>query len=203
MDGLAQAALATNLYFDRYHGCDAAKILPGEYYVTDQPMLLVTVLGSCVSACIRDPGNGVGGLNHFMLPNSGQDASSPLSASARYGSHAMELLVNQLLKLGARRHYLEAKLFGGGNVLPGLTLTEVGTRNAVFARDYLAAEGIRIAAQDLEDVHPRKVYFFPATGRVLVKRLKTLHNRTILEREEAYRGRLTHSPAAGEVELFV
>jgi chemotaxis protein CheD len=202
MQGLAEAALATNLYFDRYHGCDAAKILPGEYYVTDQSMLLVTVLGSCVSACIRDPGNGIGGLNHFMLPNTGQDTRSPLSTSARYGSHAMELLINQLLKLGARRPHLEAKLFGGGNVLPGLTVTEVGTRNAAFARDYLAAEGIPVAAQDLEDVHPRKVYFFPATGRVLVKRLKTLHNRTLLEREQAYRGRLAESPVAGVVELF-
>jgi chemotaxis protein CheD len=138
-----------------------------------------------------------------MLPTSGQDAGSPLSTSARYGSHAMELLINQLLKLGARRHCLEAKLFGGGNVLPGLTVTEVGTRNATFAREYLAAEGIRIAAQDLEDVYPRKVYYFPATGRVLVKRLKTLHNRTILEREQAYRGRLSESTVAGDVELFV
>jgi chemotaxis protein CheD len=203
MDGLAQAALATNLYFDRYHDCDAAKILPGEYYVTGRPMVLVTVLGSCVSACIRDSGNGIGGLNHFMLPETGRDADSPLSTSARYGAHAMELLINQLLKLGARRHCLEAKLFGGGNVLPGLTVTDVGSRNAAFARGYLAAEGIQISAQDLEDVYPRKVYFFPATGRVLVKRLRTMHNRTILEREQEYGGRLKRAPVAGDVELFV
>jgi chemotaxis protein CheD len=203
VDGLAQTALATNLYFDRYHRCEAAKILPGEYYVTNRTMLLVTVLGSCVSACIRDPGKGIGGLNHFMLPHTGQEGDSPLSASARYGSHAMELLINQLLKLGARRGQLEAKVFGGGNVLPGLTVTDVGARNAAFVLDYLAAEGIRVAARDLVDIYPRKIYFFAHTGRVLVKRLKTLHNRTILEREHEYTRRLKRVQVAGDVELFV
>jgi chemotaxis protein CheD len=203
VEPLCQSALATNLYFDRQLQSDAAKILPGEYYVTDRAMVLVTVLGSCVSACIRDPGNGIGGLNHFMLPNTGQDASSPLSTSARYGTYAMELLINQLLKLGARRAHLEAKVFGGGNVLPGLTVTDVGSRNAAFVLEYLGTEGIRVAAKDLVDTCPRKIYFFPHTGRVLVKRLKKLHNRTILDREQEYGGRLKQAPVAGDVELFV
>src|SRR3989338_11179058 len=116
-----EEALAPNLYFDRQHNSDAAKILPGEYYVTSRDMLLVTVLGSCVSACIRDRTTGIGGMNHFMLPHGGQDENSPLSTSARYGSYAMEVLINQLLKLGAKRNNLEAKVFGGGNVLRGFT----------------------------------------------------------------------------------
>jgi chemotaxis protein CheD len=203
VEPLAQSALATNLYFDRQHQSDAAKILPGEYYVTDRQMVLVTVLGSCVSACIRDPGTGIGGLNHFMLPHTGQDVGSPLSTSARYGSYAMELLINQLLKLGARRAHLEAKVFGGGNVLPGLTVTDVGSRNAAFVLDYLGTEGIRVTAKDLVDTCPRKVYFFPHSGRVLVKRLKTLHNRTILDREREYGSRLRQTQVGGDVELFV
>src|SRR3954470_4591854 len=116
---------ATNVYYDRTFDCDAAKILPGEYYYTGKDMLIVTVLGSCVSACIRDRVSGIGGMNHFMLPDGG-DASNPLiSASARYGTYAMEVLINELLKSGARRENLEAKVFGGGNVLRGLTALNV------------------------------------------------------------------------------
>jgi chemotaxis protein CheD len=203
MGDLAESALASNLYYDGSFGCQAAKILPGEYYVTASDMVLVTVLGSCVSACIRDTGAGIGGLNHFMLPDTGQDPSHPLSNSARYGTHAMELLINQLIKLGARRSHLEAKVFGGGNVLRGMTVTDVGARNAAFVLGYLATEEIRIAAKDLVDVFPRKIYFFPHSGRVLVKKLKTLHNRTILEREQEYRGRLSREEVAGDIDLFV
>ena len=104
-------------YFDKKFGVDAAKILPGEYFATDGNMLLVTVLGSCVAACIHDARAGVGGMNHFMLPRSEQDPTSPISMSARYGTFAMEILINQLLKMGARRENMEAKVFGGGNVL--------------------------------------------------------------------------------------
>ena len=114
--------VATNFYFDKNFNSQAVKLLPGEYYVTDKDMLLVTVLGSCVAACIRDCQSGIGGMNHFMLPEGGGDAGSPLNASARYGTYAMGILINQLLKLGARRSNLEAKVFGGGNVLDGLTV---------------------------------------------------------------------------------
>ena len=103
-----QEALATNLYFDSRFNIDAAKVLPGEYYVSSRDMLIVTVLGSCVAACIRDSGNGIGGMNHFMLPDGGADETSPLSTSARYGAYAMEILINHITKLGARRAYLEA-----------------------------------------------------------------------------------------------
>ena len=156
---------ATNVYYDRTFNCDAAKILPGEYYFTNKDMLIVTVLGSCVSACIRDRVTGLGGMNHFMLPDGGSDPNSPISASMRYGTYAMEILINDLLKAGARRENMEAKVFGGGAVLRGFTAINVGERNAAFVINYLKAEKMRVVAEDLNDIHPRKVYFFPAAAR--------------------------------------
>ena len=193
---------ATNVYYDRTFDCDAAKILPGEYYYTGKDMLIVTVLGSCVSACIRDRVKGLGGMNHFMLPDGGGDGASPVSASMRYGTYAMEVLINDLLKAGARRENLEAKVFGGGNVLRGLTALNVGERNAAFVRAYLKAEGIRVLAEDLNDIFPRKVYFFPRTGRVLVKKLRELNNNTLVNREQDYASRLATKDIGGEVDLF-
>lgn len=199
----AREHFANNLYYDRTFDCDAAKILPGEYYCTFKDMLIVTVLGSCVSACIRDRVSGIGGMNHFMLPDGGGDAGNPLiSASARYGTYAMEVLINELLKNGARRENLEAKVFGGGNVLRGLTALNVGERNAEFVRAYLKAEGIRVLAEDLNDIFPRKVYFFPRSGRVLVKKLRELNNNTLVNREQDYASRLAGKNIGGEVDLF-
>ena len=193
---------ATNVYYDRTFVCDAAKILPGEYYYTCKDMMIVTVLGSCVSACIRDRVTGIGGMNHFMLPDGGSDTESPVSASMRYGTYALEVLINDLLKAGARRENLEAKVFGGGNVLRGFIAINVGERNAQFVRDYLRAENIRVVAEDLNDIYPRKVYFFPRTGKVLVKKLKQLNNNTLVNREQDYASRLLTTPVAGDVELF-
>lgn len=197
-----EEVLAPNHYFDRNFNMEAAKILPGEYYTTGRDMVIVTVLGSCVAACIRDRVSGVGGMNHFMLPDSGHDQANPLSTSARYGTYAMEILLNQLAKMGAARTNLEAKVFGGGNVLRGFTVANVGDRNAKFVLDFLATEKIRVVAQDLLDIYPRKVYFFPKTGKVLVKKLKRVHNNTIIEREEEYSSRLLYSKVEGDVELF-
>jgi chemotaxis protein CheD len=192
---------ATNVYYDRTFDCDAAKILPGEYYYTNKDMLIVTVLGSCVSACIRDRTTGLGGMNHFMLPDGGGDGS-PVSASARYGTYAMEVLINDLLKAGARRENLEAKVFGGGAVLKGFTAINVGERNAAFVLNFLKVERIRVVAEDLNDIHPRKVYFFPRTGKVLVKKLMQTHNDTLARREIEYASRLKVAPVAGEIDLF-
>ena len=197
-----QEQLATNVYYDRTFDRDAAKILPGEYYFTAKDMMIVTVLGSCVSACLRDRVSGVGGMNHFMMPDGGGDADSPVSASMRYGTYAMEVLINELLKAGARRENLEAKVFGGGNVLRGFVAINVGERNAQFVRNYLRTEGIRIVAEDLNDIHPRKVYFFPRTGKVLVKKLKQLNNNTLVNREQDYASRLQTGDVAGSVDLF-
>lgn len=201
MSELHEEALAPNLYFDRNFNIDAVKILPGEYYATTRPMLVVTVLGSCVSACVRDRVSGIGGMNHFMLP-SANEIGEPVNASARYGTYAMEVLINQVLKLGGRRQNLEAKVFGGGSVLRGFSVANVGERNAQFVRLYLRAEQIPIVAEDLLDIYPRKVYFFPETGRVLIKRLRSLHNDTIMRREQEYSSRLSAEKVAGDVDLF-
>jgi chemotaxis protein CheD len=199
---MVEEHLAKNLYHDSQFGVDAAKLLPGEYYVTTQPMVLVTVLGSCVAACIRDSQLGIGGMNHFMLPESVHEPDSPLSSSARYGTYAMEVLINELIKLGARRNKLQAKVFGGGNVLRGFTATNVGERNAAFVLEYLKTESIPVVAQDLVDIYPRKVYFFPEEGRVMVRKLRSLHNTTIMKREGDYSRRLRSDGVAGDVELF-
>jgi chemotaxis protein CheD len=190
-----------NRYFDPHLRCESVKLLPGEYYVTNREVALVTVLGSCVAACIRDRKEGIGGMNHFMLPR-GCDDADPASAPARYGVHAMELLINQLLRMGARRANLEAKVFGGGNVLSGVTALNVGQANARFVASFLEAESIPVAAADLEGTLSRKVYFFPVSGRVLVRAIEHAHNRTVLEREARYDAQLREMPMGGAMEFF-
>jgi chemotaxis protein CheD len=194
--------LAPNAYFDRFFDCEAVKILPGEYFVTNNNKLIVTVLGSCVAVCLRDKYSGIGGMNHFLLPNDGGTESGLNTESGRYGVYAMELLINHLLKLGANRNRFEAKVFGGANVLRGFTVNNVGQRNADFVLDYLHNEGIPVIAKDLLDEYPRKVYYFPETGRVMVKKIKSIHNSTIIDRESEYRLRVKYAPKSGDVELF-
>ena len=200
---MLEEEISTTLYFDRTFDCNAAKISPGEYYFTDKDMVIVTVLGSCVSACIRDNVSGIGGMNHFMLPDgAASDKDSPVSESMRYGTYAMEVLINQLLRNGARRENLEAKIFGGGNVLKSFTTMNVGDRNAMFVKKFLKEERIRVTGEDLLDIYPRKVYYFPKTGKVLVKKLKNMHNDTIYKREEAYASKLKTADVGGEIDLF-
>lgn len=194
--------LAPNHYFDRYFDREAVKILPGEYYVTNHGLLIVTVLGSCVAACVRDPVTGIGGMNHFLLPNDHSAAEGVVTESARYGSYAMELLINHLIKMGASRQRLQAKIFGGGNVLRGLTVANVGQRNAQFVEEYLQNEGIPVVGHDLLGDYPRKVYFFTDTGKVKIKTLRSIHNTTILERESEYRLKIKSAPVSGDVDLF-
>ncbi|MBK9446465.1 MAG: chemoreceptor glutamine deamidase CheD [Betaproteobacteria bacterium] len=198
-DGYVEG-FATNLYHDRNFDSPAAKILPGEYFVTEKEMVLVTVLGSCVAACIRDTESGIGGMNHFMLPDEG--GKEVVSNSARYGTYAMEVLINHLLKNGARRNRLEAKVFGGGAVLESLTSSNVGARNAEFVLNFLQMEKIPVMAKDLLDSYPRKIYYFPNSGRVLVRKLHRVHNDTLFSREKEYRSRLSRSEVAGDIELF-
>jgi chemotaxis protein CheD len=188
-------------YIDRHFNLPAAKIGPGEVYATQRNMVIVTVLGSCVSACLRDPQTHVGGMNHFMLPHHEGKPDGPLSESARYGAYAMEVLVNHLLSLGARRDRLEAKIFGAGRIVPGMS--DVGAKNAKFAVEYLERERIPVRAQDLGRHEASKVYFFPRTGRVLVKRLKSLRNDTVLTRERDYAERLDELAKGGAADLFV
>lgn len=194
----AQCGEAVLRYRDAQFKVPAAKLLPTQYLVVDDGTALVTVLGSCVAACIRDPLLQLGGMNHFMLPEGNIGDGAP----ARYGSHAMELLINELLKRGASRRRLEAKVFGGANVLRGFTSNPVGTRNAEFVLAYLDAEQIPVVAEDLRGIHPRKVWFFPQTGRVMVNRLPHVHEAEVLAAESAVRARLSHTPVSGGVELF-
>jgi len=202
MDRSVEEVLSPNLYFDPSFNTEAVKILPGEYYITARDMMLVTTLGSCVAACIRDRVSGIGGMNHFMLPDDRRDNGNPIGESARYGNYAMEMLINQLLKIGARRSNLEAKVFGGGSVLRGFTTANVGKRNAEFALEYLKTENIPVVASDLLDTYPRKVYFFPRTGKVKMKKLRDVHNDTIIQREQSYSSLLRTADLQGGVELF-
>lgn len=171
-------------YFDPELGSQVVKILPGEFFVSaDATTAIVTLLGSCVSVCLYDRTRGIGGMNHFMLPEiwrgttrtrCGEPGAGGCSehCSARYGSCAMQSLIWRMEQLGASRANLEAKLFGAGRVLA--RVTDIGERNAEFALGYLSERGIRVVAQDLGDRCPRRIAFFPTTGRVLVRRLRDL-----------------------------
>jgi chemotaxis protein CheD len=185
-------------YFDSKFDAYAIKVLPGEYVVTGDDVMLVTLLGSCVTACVRDPLSRIGGMNHFMLPGS----ETGEGASARYGAFAMEILINDLLKRGAARGRLEAKVFGGGAVLAALSSSDVGKRNASFVLEYLSAEKVPVLAQDLGDTCPRRVHYFPRDGRALVRRLPTALRAEVLAGERLYQNRLQGVPAGGDVELF-
>ena len=143
-------------------------------------------------------------MNHFMLPDKSRDQAPPvIGLPTRYGAFAMEALINEMLKLGAERRYLEAKVFGGADVLHGLGGgMNVGRRNAEFVQRYLHAEHIPLLANDLLGHHPRKVYFFCGNGKVMLKRITKLNNDTILQRELEYRTHLLHDRLEGDVTLF-
>jgi chemotaxis protein CheD len=194
-----------NRYWDTVHAMPAAKILPGEYYVTNGEELVTTVLGSCVAACVRDRVFGIGGMNHFMLPISSDGkgwggARDLTSTATRYGNYAMEHMINDILKHGGHKRHLEAKIFGGGRMMD--SLSDVGAKNIAFVREYLDTEGIPLVGENVGDIHPRKVIYIPGTGKALMKRLKHLHNDTILKREKDYQSELISEPVSGSVELF-
>lgn len=168
-------------YFDPHQRIRAFKITPGEYCVIKSAEVIVTVLGSCVTACIRDRRQGIGGMYHFMVANVNEDQRMENIANA-----GMDKFINHLVNMGAQAADLEAKVFGGGNILNGLKRDNVGARSAQFLRGYLASRNIPVVADDMLDIYPRKVYFFPETGKVLVKKLKDIKNETILLREQAY-----------------
>ncbi len=193
-----------NRYWDWRNKASAAKILPGEYYVTIHDELIATVLGSCVSACIRDRVSGVGGMNHFMLPLSedGQWAGSSRIAgvATRYGNFAMEHMINGILSHGGYRENLEVKLFGGAQIIS--SMGDVGRHNIEFVFSYLETEGIEIVKHDVGDIYPRKIHYYPASGKVWMKKLKVLHNNTVVKREKNYQDKIEQEPVVGEIELF-
>ena len=187
---------ASFFYWDASFKNDAVKVLPGEFFVSDQDMLIATTLGSCIAACLWDRERRIGGMNHFMLPEGDGD-------SGRYGSYAMELLINQLMKRGASRSTLEAKVFGGGAVIASMTSINVGERNTQFVLDYLRAERIPVVSKDVLDTCARKVCLLPASGKALVKRLAPTNAAALAAQERAAAERVApQATGGGSVDLF-
>jgi chemotaxis protein CheD len=189
-------------YYDRDFKLETVKILPGQYYAASGPVAMSTVLGSCVSTCLWDPHRRIGGMNHFMLPGDNGTAASPVAKSARFGVYAMELLINEMLKIGADRRRLVAKVFGGGRVLRGFGTLDVGRRNCEFVLEFLKVEGVPVLAQDLLDNYPRKVHFSPDSGKVLLKKLDRYRDDGVQRQEQEYLKSLGSDPEAGSIEIF-
>ena len=187
---------ASFFFYDAHFKNDAVKILPGEYFVHDEDMLIMTTLGSCIAACLYDRNAKVGGMNHFMLPDGAGE-------SGRYGSYAMELLINEMMKRGATRMTMEAKVFGGGQVVSGMTTMNVGERNTNFVMDYLKTERIPVVSKDVLDVYPRKVCYLPGSGKAMVKRLAPTNTDALLAQDRAAAQKaVPASTGGGSVDLF-
>ncbi|HJW10466.1 MAG TPA: chemoreceptor glutamine deamidase CheD [Albitalea sp.] len=187
---------ASFFFYDAHFKNDAVKILPGEYFVHHEDMLIMTTLGSCIAACLWDRNARIGGMNHFMLPEGAGD-------SGRYGSYAMELLINEMMKRGASRLTMEAKVFGGGQVISGMNTMNVGERNTNFVIDYLKTERIPILSKDVLDIYPRKVCFLPASGKAMVKRLAPANAEALVAQDRAAAQRaVPASTGGGSVDLF-
>ena len=190
---------ASFFWYEPQFDSEAVKVLPGEYFVDTEDLLIMTTLGSCIAACLWDRNARVGGLNHFLLPDGGSDAGD----SGRYGSYAMELLINEMMKRGASRTSLEAKVFGGGQVIAGMETMNVGERNTRFVLDYLKTERIPVVSKDVLDIYPRKVCFKPASGKAMVKRLAPTAA-AALQAQERYAANkaVPSTTGGGSVDLF-
>jgi chemotaxis protein CheD len=189
---------ASFFFYDAHFRNDAVKVLPGEYFVHDEDLLIMTTLGSCIAACLWDRERKIGGMNHFMLPDGEGGADS-----GRYGSYAMELLINEMIKRGATRTTMEAKVFGGGAVISGMNSINVGERNTIFVLDYLRTERISVVSKDVMDIYPRKVCFLPHTGKAMVKRLASANTEALVAQERAAAAKaVPASSGAGSVDLF-
>jgi chemotaxis protein CheD len=193
-------------YWNTEKSIMVAKILPGEFYVTNEDELITTVLGSCISACIRDKISGVGGMNHFMLPETSKEKlqrgnEAVVGNAMRYGNYAMEHLINTILEHGGKRKNLEVKLFGGGKVIP--TMGTVGEKNVEFVLEYVDAEGLTLLSQDLGDIYPRNIQYFPKTGKVRMKKVQNLHNDKVVKQELEYRTSIKDTVVEStDIELF-
>ena len=190
---------ASFFWYEPQFDSEAVKVLPGEYFVDTEDLLIMTTLGSCIAACLWDRNARVGGLNHFLLPDGGSDAGD----SGRYGSYAMELLINEMMKRGASRTSLEAKVFGGGQVIAGMETMNVGERNTRFVLDYLKTEHIPVVSKDVLDIYPRKVCFMPASGKAMVKRLAPTAAAALQAQERSAANKAVPSTTGGgSVDLF-
>lgn len=191
---------ASFFFYDAHFGNEAVKVLPGEFFVHDEDILIMTTLGSCIAACLWDRDRRVGGINHFLLPEAGGPGDA--GDSGRYGAFAMDLLIGELVKRGATRSSMEAKVFGGGAVISGMNTINVGERNTAFVLDYLRTERITVVSKDVEGIHPRKVCFLPASGRAMVKRLASANTEAMAAQERAAASRAAPVASAGSVDLF-
>ena len=171
-------------------------IIQGEYKVISDPnLVLSTILGSCVAACLRDPVAGVGGMNHFLLPGTGGTGGGD---ATRYGVHLMELLINGLLKQGARRDRIEAKVFGGAKTIA--SFSNVGEQNAAFAMEFLRDEGIPVIGSSTGGDHGRKVEFWPVSGRARQYPLTGAETQKTVALET--RPTLAPKPVVNDIEFF-
>lgn len=175
----------------------------GDCHVSGEPELtLSTVLGSCISACVRDRVAGIGGMNHFLLAEQSGSAKDRYGASARYGAYAMEQLINTVLSRGTgRKGNLEIKVFGGGNI--NSALNDVGSKNIEFVRQFLADEGYTLSGEDMGGTFARRVLFKPQSGRAFCKRLESTANAAIARDEIAIaRTRAIAPKIVDDIELF-
>ncbi len=178
-------------------------IMPGDYFVSWAPAEIATLLGSCVSACVWDSHRKIGGLNHFMLPDSPSEARSlgDKTKSLRYGLYAMECLINDLLTMGAKREHLTAKVFGGANITGALHTQHVGRRNAEFVIDFLQKDRIKVVASDLGGPHSRRIRFNTQTSAVRVERVASA-NSAALQQEKRYSEKINKDPVNGDIVFF-
>ncbi len=169
----------------RANKADGIRIMPGGFYVTERPNeVLITVLGSCVAACIRDPELGIGGMNHFMLPENPTGDTSPASEAMRFGSYAMEVLVNELLASGCIRERLEVKVFGGADLRKVSQISSnIGTNNTEFVMEYLRREKMNVVAHDLGGALPRRIHYYPSIGRIRMLLLDKPEIKKVAEEE--------------------
>jgi chemotaxis protein CheD len=192
-----KAGEASFFFFDAHFRNDAVKVLPGEFFVHDEDILVMTTLGSCIAACLWDREKKIGGMNHFLLPE-GKGAAD----SGRYGSFAMDLLIGELVKRGATRSTMEAKVFGGGAVISGMNSINVGQQNTEFVLEYLRTERITVVSKDVLDIYPRKVCFLPASGKAMVKRLASANTEALAAQERAAARTAPAAGGCGSVDLF-
>jgi chemotaxis protein CheD len=191
-----KAGEASFFFYDAHFKNEAVKVLPGEYYCDTEDLLVMTTLGSCIAACLWDRQARVGGMNHFMLPDGAGE-------SGRYGSYAMELLINEMMKRGASRLTMEAKVFGGGAVISGMNTINVGERNTKFVLEFLATERIPVVSKDVLDIYPRKVCYLPASGKAMVKRLAPTNADALIAQDRAAAQKAAPATTGGgSIDLF-
>ena len=186
--------------FKRY----VVKLLPGEFAVGHKDEIIVTVLGSCITACIYETGLGVGGMNHFMLPfekyknrKSINKVTNYKSLTARYGNVAMEMLINEIIKIGGMRYNLIAKIFGGASITD--TSVDIGSENISFVREYLTLEDIKIVSEDVGGFLPRKVYYIPDTNDVYIKKIEKANINKIVDNESKSRKIIQNTNQNGKI----